>query len=128
MSLVGSRRSRMRGACRSLVVLVVMAACSSNTIIGVPVDTRSQLVNATVGEEIDVTLANEGPGTYTSPPSMSSTALNFIEMVIVPPASPAGPWQRFRFRAAAKGESIVDFQRMLGDSLVSTVEDTVVVH
>jgi hypothetical protein len=46
----------------------------------------------------------------------------------VPPYNPGGPTQRFRFMAARTGEAVLTFRRMLGDSLVSVVEDTVWVH
>ena len=122
-----SRRPGARRALLALVILVV-GACSSSTSIGVPVDSRSQLIAAAVGEEIDVTLGNVGPSTYVSPPTVSSSVLTFLDMRIVPPNNPGGTTQRFRFRAVAKGEAIVDFQRTLADSVVSTVEDTVMVH
>lgn len=110
------------------VGLLVLAACSSDAIIGIPVDSRNQVVTAAVGQEIDVTLGNVGPGTYVSPPSISSNVVTFVDMLIVPPSTPDGPTQRFRFRTVAKGQAIIGFQRTLNDSVLAVVEDTVVVH
>jgi hypothetical protein len=47
---------------------------------------------------------------------------------VVPPFNPGGPTQRFHFRAVGAGQAVVDFRRMLGDSLISVVEDTIQVR
>lgn len=117
---------RARRALLSLGVLLV-GACGA-AVIGVPVDGRNQTIPAAVGQEIAVTLGSLGPATYASPPTISSNVLTFVGVEVVPPFDPGGATQRFRFRAVAAGQAIVDFQRVLNDSVLSVVEDTVVVH
>ena len=62
---------------------------------------------------------------YESPPRISSTALAFLGVEVIPPFTPAGPTQQFRFKAASAGTAVVHFRRLLGDSVVSFVEDSV---
>ncbi len=107
---------------------VFLVACAAAAIVEVPPDGRSRTVLATVGQDIDITLGNVGPATYASPPVISSTAVAFLGDDVVPPYTPAGPTQRFRFRANGAGQAVLTFRRVLGDSLVSIVEDTVQVR
>jgi hypothetical protein len=109
----------------AVLALLVLAACG-NDIVGV--GGQAQAIFIPVGQELDVTLGNVGPGLYASPPQMSTTALTFIDVSLVPPTTPDGPSQRFRFVAVQTGQVLVQFRRVLGDSVLSIVEDTVIVH
>ena len=92
------------------------------------VDGRSQFISAELGEMIDFTLGNVGPAMYESPPIISSGALTFLSVDVVPPYNPGGPNQRFRFKAETRGVAIVTFRRTLDQNLVSVVVDTVMVR
>jgi hypothetical protein len=119
-----SRRVLVRLVLLSLGLLF-LGACDSDSLVGTGVYSGSESIVANRGQEIDIKLGNVGPATYASPPSISSDVLAYLGVDIVPPYDPGGPTQLFRFRAEASGEAIVTFQRVLGDSLVSTVQDTV---
>ena len=91
-------------------------------------DSQNQPISAVVGQEIDITLRNVGPASYASPPLISSGALTYLGVDVVPPYNPGGPTQRFRFKAVATGQAVIEFRSMLGDSVVSVVKDTVEVR
>lgn len=110
-----------------MLALLLLAACGAESVLGVA-DGRSQTIVAAVGQEIDVTLGSVGPASFVSPPAISSGVLAFLRSDVVSPVNPGGETQRFRFRAMRRGEAIVRFQRAVGDSLVSTVVDTVEVR
>ena len=74
------------------------------------------------GQQLELTLQSIGPGGYISPPAISSPAVQFIDVVVVTPAVPAGVTQRFRFRAVAPGQAVVTLQHT-GQS--AAVEDTI---
>ena len=103
--------------------LLAAAGCKSDTLLNVAAG--SQTISAHVGQEIAITLGNVGPGTYASPPEMSSAVLTYIGVDVVPPFTPAGPTQRFRFTAAMPGRAIVVFRRSLDDQTLAVVQDTV---
>jgi hypothetical protein len=76
---------------------------------------------------------------YDTLPRISSNALAFIDVDVVPPYLPSGPILRFRFRAVHTGRAIVTFTHrmrplttangtVIPDSVVSFVEDTVQVR
>jgi len=109
-------------------LLAVTVACSPAATVGPEVDGRSQTISVAVGQELRITLGNVGPAQYESPPHLSSAALTFLGEEVIPPFTPAGPTQQFRFSASRRGQAIVQFRRVLGDSVVSVVEDTVNVH
>jgi len=106
-------------------VLMLTAACGADKIASVAADSRSQTIAVATGQKLDITLGNVGPAQYEATPQLSSPALTFLGVEVVPPYTPAGPTQRFHFRAEARGVAIVRFRRMLGDSVISVVEDTV---
>jgi hypothetical protein len=83
---------------------------------------RGQTLSVTAGQELSLTLQSIGPGEYVSPPTVSSSALSFLDVQLVGPAVPAGVTQRFRFAALRHGRAIVVFHHT-GQS--RTVEDTV---
>jgi hypothetical protein len=108
--------------------LLLLAACGSDNVVGVRGDDIANKIVANRGQKIDIKLGNVGPATYASPPSISSSVLEYLGVEIVPPYTPGGPTQLFHFRAVASGEAVVTFQRVLQDSLVATVQDTVLVR
>jgi hypothetical protein len=70
-----------------------------------------------------------GPAQYESPPQISSDAVTFIGVAVIPPFTPAGPTQQFRLRAAQPGSAVVLFRRVSSSGeVVSVVEDTIRVH
>ena len=113
---------------RVLLGSLFVASCGSDGVAGI-VGTTSQTVVANVGDEVQITLGNVGPGEYVSPPQISSAVLTFLSVDVVPPYTPAGPNQRFRFKAIARGQAIVSFRRFLNASpLGPAVDDTVKVR
>jgi hypothetical protein len=109
------------------VALVCAGACAEETLTVAP-DQRDHHIVSQSGQEILITLGNVGPALYEAPPHISSTAVTYLGVDVVPPFTPAGPTQQFRFRAEHRGEAIVIFRRLLGDSVVSTVRDTIEVR
>lgn len=102
---------------------LVLCACSAD-IVSVSPD-GAQTVAASPGQRINITLSNVGPAIYASPPMISSASVSYVGVEVVPPYNPAGPTQRFRFKAVSAGQAVIRFQRELGDAIVSVVEDTV---
>jgi hypothetical protein len=105
--------------------VLCLGACDSDSVVGVRGDEGNHSIVANRGQEIDIKLANVGPATYASPPSISSEVLAYLGVEIVPPNTPGGPTQLFRFRAEASGQAIITFQRVFQDSVVATLQDTV---
>ena len=87
--------------------------------------TDSQTFEITVGQELDLTLGTVGPGQYEVPPSLSSTALRFLDAAFVGPYTPGGPQQLFRFKGLARGTALVVIQH---SSSGPTIQDTVLVR
>lgn len=108
--------------------LTLVVACGADRIVSVPPASLSRTVVVAVGQELRITLGNVGPAQYESPPQISSLALTFLGVDVIPPFTPAGPTQQFRFQAVSAGQAIVHFRRLLGDSVVSFVEDTIAIH
>lgn len=125
-SMMTKRAFMRRLFVSSAVALTV--ACGADRIVDVSAGSGSRTVTVAIDEELRITLGNVGPAEYESPPQISSAALKFLGVDVIPPYTPAGPTQQFRFVALTRGQTIVDFRRMLGDSVVSVVEDTVQVH
>jgi hypothetical protein len=107
------------------IMVALVLACNADRIILVPPDSQSRTVLVAVGQEFRVTLGNVGPAQYESPPQISSAAVMFLGVDVIPPFTPAGPTQQFRFKAISPGQSIIHFRRLLGESVVSFVEDTI---
>ena len=105
-----------------------LVSCGTDSIVDVPANGGNRTITAAAGQEIDVTLGNVGPAIYLSPPAISSDAVTYLGVDVVPPYNPGGPTQRFRLRATHAGQAVVTFRRVLGDSLVSMIEDTVQVR
>ncbi len=108
------------------VGVLIAGGCQPDAVVSVM--EGSQAISVQVGQEIGITLGNVGPGIYTSPPQISSSVLTYLGVDVVPPYTPAGPHQRFRFSAATPGRAIVEFRRTLGDATLAVVQDTVEVR
>ena len=123
-----TRRTLGRAVLLIPCCLLLGGACSADSVVGVTADGSGRKVPALVGQEVRITLGNVGPGEYQSPPTISSSILTFLGVDVVPPYTPAGPTQQFRFLAKAPGRAIVHFQRALNDSVFAEAEDTVEVR
>ena len=86
---------------------------------------EGETLRIAVGQELDLTFQTVGPGEYQSPPSISSSSLQFLDVTAFRPAPQAGLAQRFRFKGAIPGRAIVVFHHS-GKSPV--IRDTVNVH
>lgn len=78
-------------------------------------DDDGSTVSAMRGEELDVKLTNVGSYTFDNP-VLSSGAVRFDGVSIVPPYTPGGPTQLFRFTAAAPGGATLNIPKT-GDPL-----------
>jgi hypothetical protein len=67
-------------------------------------------------------LQSIGPGEYASPPAVSSSVLQFLDVRLVTPHVPAGVTQEFRFQALKAGTAVIRFRQIISGS---TVESTV---
>lgn len=125
-----SRRCTTRSSRSVRLLMAVLCcaiiSCGADGVLGL--NGQSQTHSARVGQEIEVTLGNVGPAIYESPPGVSSSAVAFLSVDVVPPFNPGGPTQRFRFKAISAGVAIVSFRRTLSGTLVSVVEDTIQVQ
>ena len=89
--------------------------------------TEGETLRIAVGEELELTFQTRpsDPGEYESPPSISSSSLQFLDVTAFRPAPRAGLAQRFRFKGAIPGQAIVVIHHT-GKSPV--IRDTVNVH
>jgi hypothetical protein len=119
------RTSFLTAIARVIPILTILTAlaCGGNNPVSVSIrgDT-SQSLTVPAGTNFTVTLQTIGPGEYSSPPSVSSGAVHFLDASLVGPYVPAGPTQQFRFAAMVPGKAIVVFQNT---GMTTTVEDTV---
>jgi hypothetical protein len=65
-----------------------------------------QSVSANLGDELDVKVWSIGPSSY-GDPVISSAAVQFLSVAVVPPYTPGGPTQLFSFRAAGVGQATI---------------------
>jgi len=120
---------RLRHPARRLGALAILCvACVADRIVDVPADSHSRTVVSRIGQEVRITLGNVGPAQYESPPHISSDVVTYLGVEVIPPFNPGGPTQQFRFKAVNPGTAVVRFRRLLGDSLVFVVEDTIQVR
>jgi hypothetical protein len=68
---------RSRRSFHVLLSCIIVASCGSDGITSI-VGTASQTIVAELGDEVQITLWNVGPGEYVSPPQISSTVLTFL--------------------------------------------------
>ena len=108
----------------ALAIVWVAAACSENRSPLEVNGTQTHTTSMTVGQELGIRLFTLGPGSYLSPPTLSDSALQFLDDAVVGPNNPGGPTQLFRFKAVARGRSIVTFQH---STATHGVTDTVIV-
>lgn len=108
-----------------LLVMVLAVACLADHIVSLDLGEQNRRVEASVGDQIEITLRTIGPGEYASPPALSNAAVLFLDVASAGPPVPGGPTQRFRFRAASRGTAVITFTNT-GDG--PTVSDTVVVR
>ncbi len=120
----GSARTRRRRS-TLLALTLLLLACDAGSIVSVPANSGSRTIVAIVGQEIQITLGNVGPAAYESPPRISSGVVTFLGVDVIPPYNPGGPTQRFRFKAVGIGGAVIDFRRLLGDSAIFIVHDTI---
>lgn len=110
----------------TLRTVVLCASCSSDSrgpleLLGAPPRTMSVALN----QELRVKLQTVGPGQYVSPPTLTGSALRFLGADVVGPYLPGGPTQEFRFKAVARGQTIIEFHHTQSGPAVS---DTVIVR
>ena len=109
-----------------IIGIALLAACGGDNPAGISITgSASRTFTVPAGSQFSVTLQTIGPGEYSSPPALSSSAVEFRDMAGVCPCVPAGPTQRFRFLAAGPGRAIVTFTHTDRNP---TVEDTVLVR
>ena len=117
-------QARRASTCVAVALAAALAACGSGG-----VRTVTEPANASVevsrGTEFVVVLQTIGPGEYQSPPSISSDAVRFLDVRQADLEVPAGPTQRFRFSAAARGVAVILFQHTGSNA---NVVDTVLVR
>ena len=110
----------------SIIVIAFVVACGSDNPVGISITgSTSRTFAVPAGFQFSVTLQTIGPGEYSSPPAVSSSAVQFRDMSQVIPVVPAGPTQRFRFLAVAPGSTVVRFTHTDRNPMV---EDTVLVR
>lgn len=106
-----------------ILAIVTASACGETNPVSVSIKgSTSQSLTVTAGTPFSVTLQTIGPGEYISPPTVSSGAVHFLDVSLVSPYVPAGPTQRFRFDATARGKAIIVFQHTGNNR---AVEDTI---
>lgn len=109
-----------------IIAIAVLAACGGDNPVAISITgSTSRTFTVPAGSQFSVTLQTIGPGEYSSPPALSSSAVQFRDMAGVCPCVPAGPTQRFRFLAAGPGSAIVTFTHTDRNPMV---EDTVLVR
>ena len=98
-----------KAATLTVAVLILGACDGQSPVLVQEIDGSASTVTATVGRELDITLGTVGSGAYDSLPTISSTAVRFLDASTVAPFVPAGPRQRFRFMPQQPGTSVITF-------------------
>jgi hypothetical protein len=106
-----------------VLALLALASCRADDVLSVHGDNQSFTVPS--GASFTITMGTVGPGSYESPPTISSPVVMFVDVVSGTPAIPSGATQDFRFRAVAVGQAIVGFHNTGSGKVVT---DTVVVR
>ena len=88
-------------------------ACGGDRIVSVDAGSASKRIEAHVGDRVDIHLWAGAGGLYESSPTISTSAVQFIDESIEIGTggfvSPGGPGQLFRFRAISRGTALVTF-------------------
>jgi beta-lactamase superfamily II metal-dependent hydrolase len=105
-----------------ILAALAISACGGKNPVAVSITGRSQSLTVPIGTQFNVTLQTIGSGEYSSPPTVSSAAVHFLDVSQTAITVPAGPTQRFRFDATTRGKAIIVFQHTDNNP---TVEDTV---
>ena len=118
------RVSSLTAIARLVPILTVLIAssCGGKNPVAVSIKGSSQSITVPAGTQFSVTLQTIGPGEYSSPPTVSTAMVHFLDVSQVIPVVPAGPTQRFRFDATTRGKAIIVFQHTGNNRIV---EDTV---
>ena len=112
-----------------IFAILTAAACGGTNPVSVSIKSNSnQTLTVPAGSEFRVTLQTIGSGDYGSPPTVSSGAVQFLDVSLVGPYVPAGPTQQFRFNAVTRGTAIVVFKHTSDLLTQLPVEDTVQVR
>lgn len=93
----------------ALAAAVVTSACGADRLVAIKAGDFDAHVGARVGDRIEVMLQSIGPGEYTSPPDISSPAVQFLDVVDCGNPIPAGVTQCFHFRAVESGSAVLTF-------------------
>lgn len=119
----GPRAASLLAVCG---LFFALAGCGESDPVWIDVArTESQTITVDPGAQFAITLQTIGPGAYESPPSISSPAVDFVDVTLVSPYVPAGPTQRFRFRAVEPGRAVIVFRHT---GTMPEVRDTVQVR
>ena len=114
------RARTSNSAILTIAVLTVGACNGQSAVLVQDIDGSASTVTASVGRELDITLGTVGPGAYDSLPSISSTAVLFLDASTVPPVVPAGPRQRFRFMPQQRGTAVITFHHSGTNPTITT--------
>jgi hypothetical protein len=88
----------------SVFAVFVIGACRGPG----PVEANSSSSSISVGEEIDFNMQVVGPGSYAVPPTLTGSAIEFLE-VTSGGENPGGADQVFHFKAVASGITVITF-------------------
>lgn len=117
----------VRGVFRTLTLAALVGVgavgCHADDSVALQASERNRRVTAAVGAPIEITLQTIGPGEYVSPPTISSPAVAFLDVVGCGDPIPAGSTQCFHFRAAARGQAIIAFTHSDRNPIVQDTVD-----
>ena len=112
-----------------ILVALIGVACGADRIVSIDVGTGSHRVTAGIGDLVDIRLWGGAVGLYSSPPTISTPSVVFVDVSVQSSANgatnPGGPTQHFRFRAESRGVAVVTFTPLQEAPVIS---DTIVVQ
>jgi hypothetical protein len=113
--------SEMQSSVVRLIALACfgLAGCGGDSV--GPSVVPDELIDTRVGAQVRMKLQSIGPGEYASPPAVSSSAVQFLDVRLVAPHVPAGVTQEFRFRAVKAGMAVIRFRQTVSGSTVETM-------
>ena len=125
-----------RSALAPVALLLLGAFCGNavaqpsqaSRFLSLDVNDNGRQIKATVGEELDITLGTVGPGNYGTP-QVSSPAVQYEDVELAWPVTPAGPTQIYVFQAAEEGQAEIRIPHLNSGPLVKpTFVVTIVVR